>query len=343
MCSNSNSTKGECDEFVASNFEVKSAKFKCTSEMAGQGAETSEIMVLIPNRMRMVMLGESEKVLIWDLEKRESLFLCPAKKIAIVTNHANMPKPEFPTLWFLGVTSHLLDARYIPADVEREPLGEKEIDGRRAAGYRLIGRGKVIEIWGDPNTGLPIRMEKTLAMHPNLKTVMSDFVFNVKLDESLFSMEPPADYMIQHLHSNWTPPEEKDLLETFRRYSQLKEGMFPESLDPQAAFDVLQMHWAKSTPKRDQKRDEQQLQGQMEELYMLTHGLGFAFKQFHPDADAHYAGKGVKLGAADTPIFWYRPKDSKTYRVIYADLSVKEAETPPDVPDAQAIGKVDDK
>ena len=54
-----------------------------------------------------------------------------------------------------------------------------------------------------------------------------------------------------------------------------------------------------------------------------------------PKADAHYAGKGVSLGAADTPIFWYRPKDAKKYRVIYADLSVREADTPPSVPDAQ--------
>ncbi|MBN2294136.1 MAG: hypothetical protein JXM70_17045 [Pirellulales bacterium] len=43
-----------------------------------------------------------------------------------------------------------------------------------------------------------------------------------------------------------------------------------------------------------------------------------------PQADAHYAGKGVSFGTADTPIFWYRPKNAKKFRVIYADLSVKE-------------------
>ena len=53
------------------------------------------------------------------------------------------------------------------------------------------------------------------------------------------------------------------------------------------------------------------------------------------EADSHYAGKGVSLGAADTPIFWYRPKDAKKYRVIYADLSVRDADTPPSVPDVQ--------
>jgi hypothetical protein len=56
-----------------------------------------------------------------------------------------------------------------------------------------------------------------------------------------------------------------------------------------------------------------------------------------PEADAHYAGKGVALGKADTPIFWYRPTAANTYRVIYADLSVREADAPPTVPDAQPV------
>ena len=49
------------------------------------------------------------------------------------------------------------------------------------------------------------------------------------------------------------------------------------------------------------------------------------------EAEWHYAGKRVTRGAADTPIFWYRPKDAKKYRVIYADLTVCEADVPPKV------------
>jgi hypothetical protein len=45
----------------------------------------------------------------------------------------------------------------------------------------------------------------------------------------------------------------------------------------------------------------------------------------------HYAGKGVKLGDAQTVIFWYQPKGSQTYRVIYGDLSVKDV-APNDLP-----------
>jgi hypothetical protein len=56
-----------------------------------------------------------------------------------------------------------------------------------------------------------------------------------------------------------------------------------------------------------------------------------------PQSDWHYAGWGVSLGAADRPIFWYRSKDAKAYQVIYADLSVREADTPPSVTNALPV------
>jgi hypothetical protein len=68
----------------------------------------------------------------------------------------------------------------------------------------------------------------------------------------------------------------------------------------------------------------------------LQRGLLFVFT-LPTDADAHYAGKGVSLGAADRPIFWYRPKDAKKYRVIYADLSVRDADAAPNAPNTQPV------
>ena len=68
-----------------------------------------------------------------------------------------------------------------------------------------------------------------------------------------------------------------------------------------------------------------------EALVKFHRGLMFT-DQLPTEADAHYAGKRVSLGAAGTPIFWYRPKDTKAYRVIYADLSVRDADTPPSMP-----------
>ena len=44
-----------------------------------------------------------------------------------------------------------------------------------------------------------------------------------------------------------------------------------------------------------------------------------------------YLGKGVKLGDKDRIICWYRPKRSRTYHVVYGDLSV-EYRAPEDLP-----------
>jgi hypothetical protein len=84
-------------------------------------------------------------------------------------------------------------------------------------------------------------------------------------------------------------------------------------------------HWfdrITETPE-NAKAEEDRSRKFMESQHTVQRGLSFA-DQLPPEADAHYAGKGVSLGAADTPIFWYRPINAKMYRVIYADLSVKD-------------------
>ena len=232
----------------------------------------------------------------------------------MVLTMTNMPKGKIPIdkdpLGWLRLL--LLDARDKP-DVKREPLGEKDIDGRRVVGFRVNTNGTVMSLWGDPKTGLPIRAEMTMAMFANAKMTLSDFVFNLDMDESLFSTEPPAGYTVQDMGKiDLSPAEEKDLIETFREYSQLKQSLFPDALDMRS---IMQIVAEKFVPGLAGEPNEEQMQKMVEAQTRLQRGLMFAVV-LPPDADAHYAGKGVSLGAADTPIFWYRPKDSKKYRVI---------------------------
>ncbi len=51
---------------------------------------------------------------------------------------------------------------------------------------------------------------------------------------------------------------------------------------------------------------------------------GIAAIRLPAESDWHYTGKNAKFGDTDKEIFWYRPEGSETYRVIYADLSVKD-------------------
>jgi outer membrane lipoprotein-sorting protein len=327
-------------DFAKPILEAKTAKFKITTEMEMNGqaiTTTAEVMVLDAARSRqeMEMPDKSKMVMIFDWGRGKSLTLVPALKQATVLTMTNMPKGKIPIdkdpLGWLRLL--LLDARDKP-DVKREPLGEKDIDGRRVVGFRVNTNGMVMSLWGDPKTGLPVRAEVTMAMFTNVKMTLSDFVFNLDMDESLFSTEPPAGYTVQNMGKiDLSPAEEKDLIETFREYSKLNDGAFPDSLDMRA---IIQIVAEKFVPGMVGKPNEEQMQKMAEAQKKLQRGLMFAVV-LPPDADAHYAGKGVSLGAADTPIFWYRPKDANKYRVIYADLSVREAETPPSVPDAQPV------
>ena len=74
----------------------------------------------------------------------------------------------------------------------------------------------------------------------------------------------------------------------------------------------------KLLPDQETSKDKQQ-----RESLQLTRGLMFVM-MMKPESDWHYAGKGVKLGDADTAIFWYKPEGSQMYEVIYGDLSIKK-------------------
>jgi hypothetical protein len=55
----------------------------------------------------------------------------------------------------------------------------------------------------------------------------------------------------------------------------------------------------------------------------MFHALLFVPK-LPKESNWRYAGNGVKINTPDTPIFWYRPVGSQMYRIIYADLTVRE-------------------
>ena len=135
-----------------------------------------------------------------------------------------------------------------------------------------------------------------------------------------------------------TPPKapvvmpEQDLISAFRCFAELTGGPFPSTLNWEAlVMDASMKLYAKfPSAYEDQKPSEEHLQGMSKLVVRVKPGIDFA-ASLPPEADAHYAGRGVSLGTPDRPIFWYRPKDSKTYRVIYADLSVRDADTAPNV------------
>jgi outer membrane lipoprotein-sorting protein len=332
-------------DFLESIITVKSAKFKSTLGAEGKPSETAQAMFLAPNRFRYELPG---RVIICNGEK---MLISDAKeKRAVLTEFANMPKDVSSQNWFADLQMHLLQARDDPK-VKRETLGEKLIDGHKVVGYQLTMPDKVIILWGDPKAGLPIRIEQRFVAAEPEKFVaereskstsaitMTDFVLNLPLDESLFSLEPPAGYTVVRGEVDASSPREKDLIEALRCYSDLFGGAFPDSfvINDRTMNPIMERIFVKKGWKLTQgsKPSQEQHQVLLETLSKIGRGFEFAAENLASDSDAHYAGKGISFGTKDTPIFWYRPKDAKQYRVIYADLSVGETGTPPSEPNAQ--------
>ncbi|MHC5537535.1 LolA family protein, partial [Singulisphaera rosea] len=201
-----------------------------------------------------------------------------------------------------------------------EDLGERLVDGRPARGFRLSAGGWTSVVWVDAKTDLPVRMESQIRLNADgTKTVVySDFVFDPPLDESLFRMTPPEGYKTQAipLAIDQAPPVEKDLVDLFGEYSKRSGGRFPNDLQMPSLVDVL--------------KDIKVTKAGLDEatnawIAKVAKGIGLVWAM-PPGSDAYYTGKGVQFGQADTPIFRYRPQGSKTYRVIYGDLTVKDVE-----------------
>lgn len=152
--------------------------------------------------------------------------------------------------------------------------------------------------------------------------VYDDFRFEVEHPESLLNTKPPPGSRVSNraaLKGRGRQPEiggpyqESDFLEMLRYWSEHDNGCFPHSISSLPGHRTHSI-WVTS--------------------HKVGRGLFFAATQL-PDADAHYAGKGVKMGDKDRPVYWYRPKDQEIYRIVWADLSTTEADTAPIVPGAQ--------
>ena len=189
-------------DFIEPILRAKTVTFKATFEVDGQKKAGKVIAMASPQRMRL----EQDKIVTISDNMGNSLTLRPDDKSAIVTTLPNAPKEMRPEDIFFELRSQLAFARDQP-DSSRQPLGEKVIDGRLVVGYRLAGRDMICDLWGDPKTGMPVRLENSVPSNGSMEpTICSDFVFDADVDESLFSLNPPAGYKVQNLTSQPSGP-----------------------------------------------------------------------------------------------------------------------------------------
>jgi len=315
-------------ELIKPLVEAKTAKYKAVATMEGGKEMTFTGYFRAPGQIRQ---ESADAISIIDMNGAGMLMIAPSAKQAIIIEPTKKPTGAKSETYFGDLRGLLVQYRANKSFGVTE-LGEKEIKGRKAFGFAFQHLGVHTELWGDVETNRLVRIEATFPGPPKWTTVMSDFEFDVPVDPKLFSMEPPADYKVIKTKMNLDPANEDDLTASLKRLTELADGELPAGFDSGS----MGMAFAKAFMKETKGKEDV-----TEDLYKMAMelGRGMTFPGTLPaEADAHYAGRGVKVGGDAKPIFWYKPKGEGKYRVLSTDWKWTETETAPTAANAVKLG-----
>jgi outer membrane lipoprotein-sorting protein len=210
---------------------------------------------------------------------------------------------------------HAIEAmKNLPAKAD-ETIGTKEIDGIDCDGYKVAQGDLTTTVWLDAKTDDLVQVEQKYASAPGMNRIIKNIKFNVVLDDSLFSMTPPEGYKSGgfELKSDASAEKEDTFIEFLRFWSNATvDGTFPPIVaGPQMAKIAMDM--AREGKFKGPEWGGADAQRMFNGMLFVAHSSNW-----------RYMGENVKFGTSDKAIFWYQPKGSNNYRVIYGDLSVKE-------------------
>jgi len=205
-----------------------------------------------------------------------------------------------------------------------ESLGEMEINGRKAIGFRIVKDNKEIMVWADPDTALPIQIESK-ANDGTETLTLTNITFGVELDDQLFDMTVPDDYLAMNLSTEeFTIPfelTEKYLVEGLKIAAGHRGGKFPT-------------YFGRGRPGKEARdkhgEESSRIVAPIEDDFACMLATEY-FVRLPKGSEWQYVGEDVQLGDAKKPVCWWKTPESKTYRVIYGDLSIRDVE-PGDLP-----------
>lgn len=267
--------------------------------------------MIVGSRIRRTVGGMEDNVSIIDLQTSRILSLTEAKKEAVYIDLKGLPP----------IPNYLDNLKNVFVELQNSPhfeiqdLGVREIDGREAVGFLAKHPRMEVALWADARTGLPIRIEQK---EGQMLVIVKNLQFDVPMEDALFSMEVPTGYSEQKMELDLFGSTEADFIEGLRILAEtFGNGQFPDGVSLE---DYLKQgsEIEKKFYELGLSKDEQTVVGTKLSKYVLF------VRFFQGEGKWYYRGKGVELGNATTPIFWYRPKDSPTYRVVYGDLHVED-------------------
>lgn len=321
------------DLLIENLMQAKSARYVTNVTVEGHSPQKMKGFYLAPTHMREESDGG---ITIIDWADGKSLSLDPKTKRATEFSLKSLPDELKNSMkdgnWFEGMRQALRVATKDPT-AKVQSLGEKQFDGTVLVGIRIETPGMPMTVWCNPETQLPVRLESTLTGPPKTEIVMTNFEFDVELDKSMFSVEVPKGYTVANVNVDLSPPSESELITALRMCTEVSNGEFPSGFDAfsMGKYAATYVH-KKGLNKKAETVEQQQ------EVIKIARGFQFVL-MLPKEADAHYARAGAKYGDAERAVLWYKPTGSDKYRVIFADLTVREANEMPTVADAIKLSK----
>ena len=305
--------------------------YTCTYTVEDEGGRAGSYHLMRLSLTQRRQVYPNGTILVVDLAVPKTLMLVAEKKYAIERMVDRQPATD-PDIFKMASSMQ----NRPPEEGGVQEIGIRQIEGRIAKGFRSLSKYNDITVWADVHTKLPVRVE-IIHVGKARKIIMSEFKFDVDFDESLFSTTAPEGYTVEKLEKGEPTrlqkfarsTTEQDLIEGLRAVAIFLDREFPPEIELPMLQTTLREYIERN--KLSESEIEERLTPVSEKwtkAYWYTQQLRGAMEV----RNFHYAGEGVKLGDASTPVMWWLPKDSETYRVIYADLSARDV-APEELPD----------
>lgn len=267
----------------------------------------SKMYYLDPGHTRIE--GPFDQIMITDASTDDLLALNTAARTATLIKQAGGVVP-IPTSDIASAFRSFGDQKGVPTD-------DMEIGNVKAKGFRTTDKGRSMSVWADPKTGEPLRIEMNSVMAgAPTQTVLTDIVFDSKLDPNLFSLVPPAGYQAttQHLptvNGANAMSLEDHVVRVLKAYAAASDGNFPPFLDDPAIIAKITKVDADGKPDADFLKTAQSIGS-------LTGGL-FSYEK----GKTYDYLPGAKLGEGDKLVFWRKDPTSGKYVAVFGDMTTR--------------------
>lgn len=317
-----------------------------------------KVTYLAPSRHRIE--DPAGGIHIIDSQANKTIFLNTKSKEALVmqgTSVGDMASLS-PVLLIETLRNHFRSNRVIDEGVHK--LGIRQIDGNPAIGLRSTMNGEVVEAWVNSKTHLPMEVRVRLVIPAHLADgkkinmwhVMTNFEYDIEVDEALMSLNVPQGYTqlkvsMPAIAVDRSQAKLNDLISVLRLCATHNDSLFPLSLtlnSDEGSCMAIMKQYARRLEKNLASGTDAERKAAIKSVTEFGAALGRStafMSSIKPENDLRYFA-GARLNQKNRPLLWYTPAADDNYKVVYADLTTKDATKdtlPPEPVDSTAKQK----